>query len=74
MRGYIEVKTYTFVFQMKCYSLGNACPQQECSFLRVSMQSSENNFGHLGDPGCGMLSQSPHEALSVHLVVDHVFF
>jgi hypothetical protein len=30
------------------------------------------NFGSSGHPGCGMLLQLPHEALSNYVVVHHV--
>jgi hypothetical protein len=52
-------------------------PQQKCNFLPgVSMQSKESRINwHSRDPGCGMLLQLPHDALSNtsnYLVVDHV--
>jgi hypothetical protein len=50
------------------------CPPTKTQFLaRVSMQSKEFRINwHSGDPGCGMLLQLPHDALSNYLVVDHV--
>jgi hypothetical protein len=73
----IVVKKYSFVFQIKilfirkCMSPTRNAIYKKCNFLPL-WACSARNFRSSGYPGCGMLLQLPHKALSNYLVVDHV--
>jgi hypothetical protein len=67
-----KLEKYSFVFQIKSYSLRNACPSTRMQFLAcVSMQLTES-WIIWGSRLRHAVIQLPHEALSNYLVVDHV--